>query len=177
MAPMYIDTVPNRNSPPAVLLREAWREGNKTRKRTLANLSDWPKEKIETFRRLLRDERLVSPQELFATQKSLPHGQVEAILEMIGRLELDRLISAQRCRERDLVVAMVAQRLISPASKLATTHHWHTTTLAEELGVAEATENDLYEAMDWLLQRKERHFTRRLYQNKPAGSANARRLV
>src|SRR6266436_4195502 len=153
---MYIDTVPNRNSPPAVLLREAWREGNKTRKRTLANLSDWPQEKIETLRRLLRDERLVSPQELFATQKSLPHGQVEAILEMIGKLELDRLISAQRCRERDLVVAMVAERLISPASKLATTQHWHTTTLAEELGVAEATENDLYQAMDWLLQRKER---------------------
>jgi len=153
---MYIDTVPNRNSPPAVLLREAWREGNKTRKRTLANLSDWPKEKIETFRRLLCDERLVSPHDLFATQKSLPHGQVQAILEMIGKLELDRLISAQRCRERDLVVAMVAQRLISPASKLATTHHWHTTTLAEELGVAEATENDLYAAMDWLLQRKER---------------------
>jgi transposase len=153
---MYIDTVPNRNSPPAVLLREAWREGNKTRKRTLANLSDWPPEKIETFRRLLCDERLVSPHDLFATQKSLPHGQVEAILEMIGKLELDRLISAQRSRERDLVVAMVVQRLISPASKLATTHHWHTTTLAEELGVAEATENDLYEAMDWLLERKER---------------------
>ncbi len=153
---MYIDTVPNRNSPPAVLLREAWREGKKTRKRTLANLSDWPPEKIETFRRLLCDERLVSPHDLFATQKSLPHGQVEAILEMIGKLELDRLISAQRCRERDLVVAMVVQRLISPASKLATTRHWHTTTLAEELGVAEATENDLYEAMDWLLERKER---------------------
>src|ERR1700688_2662198 len=153
---MYIDTVPNRNSPPAVLLREAWREGNKTRKRTLANLSDWPPDKIETFRRLLCDEQLVSPHDLFATQKSLPHGQVEAILEMIGKLELDRLISAQRCRERDLVVAMVAQRLIFPASKLATTLHWHTTTLAEELGVAEATENDLYEAMDWLLERKER---------------------
>ncbi|HMD41489.1 MAG TPA: IS1634 family transposase [Candidatus Acidoferrum sp.] len=153
---MYIDTVPNRNSPPAVLLREAWREGNKTRKRTLANLSAWPPEKIETFRRLLCDERLVSPHDLFATQKSLPHGQVEAILEMIGKLELDRLISAERCRERDLVVAMVVQRLISPASKLATTHHWHTTTLAEELGVAEATENDLYEAMDWLFERKER---------------------
>src|SRR5215831_5789842 len=143
-APMYIDTVPNRNSPPAVLLREAWREGNKTRKRTLANLSDWPKEKIETFRRLLRDEHLVSPHDLFATQNSLPHGHVEAILEMIGKLELGGLISAQRCRERDLVVAMVAQRLISPASKLATTQHWHTTTLAEELGVAEASENDLY---------------------------------
>ncbi len=153
---MYIDVVPNRDSPPAVLLREAWREGNKTRKRTLANLSDWPQEKIETFRRLLRDERLVSPEDLFATQKTLPHGHVQAVLEMIGRLGLDRLISAQRCRERDLVVAMIVQRLIDPCSKLATTRAWHTTTLAEELGVAEATENDLYEAMDWLLERQER---------------------
>jgi len=153
---MYIATVPNRNSPPAILLRQGWREGNKTRQRTLANLSDWPKEKIETFRRLLRDEPLVSPHDLFATQKSLPHGHVQAVLEMIGRLELDRLISAQRCREGDLVVAMIVQRLIAPCSKLATTREWHTTTLAEELGVAEATENDLYEAMDWLFARQER---------------------
>jgi transposase len=153
---MYIATVPNRNSPPALLLREGWREGNKTRQRTLANLSDWPKEKIETFRRLLRDEPLVSPHDRFATQKSLPHGHVQAVLEMIGKLELDRLISPQRCRERDLVVAMIVQRLIAPCSKLATTRAWHTTTLAEELGVTEATEDDLYEAMDWLLDRQER---------------------
>src|SRR5947207_11289782 len=153
---MYIDVVPNRNSPPAVLLREAWREGQKTRKRTVANLSDWPPERIETFRRVLRDEPLVSPHDLFTTQKSLPHGHVEAILEMIDRLKLNRLISAERCRERDLVVAMIVQLLIDPCSKLAATREWHTTTLAEELGVAEATENDLYEAMDWLLERKER---------------------
>src|SRR5437016_900979 len=153
---MYIDAVPNRNSPPAVLLREAWREGQKTRKRTVANLSDWPPERIETFRRVLRDEPLVSPHDLFTTQKSLPHGHVEAILEMIDRLKLNRLISAERCRERDLVVAMIVQRLIDACSKLATTREWHTTTLAEELGVAEATENDLYEAMDWLLERQER---------------------
>ena len=153
---MYISTVPNRNSPPAILLREGWREGNKTRQRTLANLSDWPQEKIETFRRLLRDEPLVSPHDLFTTEKSVPHGHVQAILEMIGRLKLDHLISVQRCRERDLVVAMIAQRLIDPCSKLATTRQWHTTTLAEELGVAEATENDLYEAMDWLSDRQER---------------------
>jgi len=153
---MYIDVVPNRNSPPAVLLREAWRKGRKTCKRTLANLSDWPKEKIETFRRLLRDEPLVSPLDLFATQKTLPHGHVQAVREMIAKLELDRLISAQHCHERDLVVAMIVQRLIAPCSKLATTRRWHTTTLADELGVAEATENDLYEAMDWLLERQER---------------------
>src|SRR6201997_3731612 len=153
---MYVEIVPNRDSPPAVLLREAWREGKKTRKRTLANLSDWPQERIENFRRVLRDERLVSPEELFATQKTLPEVHVEAILKMIGKLGLASLLSAQPCRERDLVVAMIVQRLIAPCSKLATTREWHTTTLAEELGVAEATENDLYEARDWLLDRQER---------------------
>src|ERR1700739_3180498 len=153
---MYIDVVPNRNSPPAILLREAWREGNKTHKRTLANLSDWPAEKIETFRRLLRDEALVSPQDLFTTQKTLPHGHVEVILEMIDRLKLDQVISSVRCRERDRVLAMMVQRLIDPCSKLATTREWHSTTLAEELGVADATEDDLYAAMDWLLERQER---------------------
>jgi transposase len=153
---MYIAVVPNRNSPPAILLREGWREGNKTRQRTVANLSDWPHEKVETLRRLLRDEPLVSPHDLFTTQKTRPHGHVEAILQMIRKLELDRLLCAQPCRERDLVVAMIAQRLIDPCSKLATTREWHTTTLAEELGVAAANENELYEAMDWLGERQER---------------------
>jgi transposase len=153
---MYIAVVPNRNSPPAILLREGWREGNKTRQRTLANLSDWPQEKIESFRRLLQDEPLVSPYDLFTTQKSLPHGHVEAVLEMVHKLKLERLICSQSCRERDLVVAMMVQRLIVPVSKLATTRLWHTTTLAEELGVAEATEDDLYAAMDWLGERQER---------------------
>ena len=154
--PMYIETVPNRNSPPAILLREGWREGKKTVKRTLANLSHWPKQKIETLRRLLRDETLVSPEDLFTTRQTLPHGHVEAVLGMIRKLDLDTMIAAKRCRERDLVVAMIVQRLISPASKLATTREWHTTTLAEELGVQEATEDDLYQAMDWLLERQER---------------------
>jgi len=153
---MYIATVPNRNSPPAILLREGWREGNKTRQRTLANLSDWPPEKIETFRRLLRDETLVSPRDLLTTEKSLPHGHVQAVLEMIARLKLDQLISSQPCRERDLVLAMIVERLIDPCSKLATTRRWHSTTLAEELGVEDASEDDLYAAMDWLLQRQER---------------------
>jgi transposase len=153
---MYIAVVPNRNSPPAILLREGWREGNKTRQRTLANLSDWPPEKIETLRRLLHNEPLVSPHDLFTTQKTVPHGHVQAILEMIRKLQLDRLISSQPGRERDLVVGMIVQRLLDPCSKLATTREWHTTTLAEELGVGEATENDLYAAMDWLLEHKER---------------------
>jgi len=153
---MYIETVPNRNSPPAILLRQAWREGKKTCKRTLANLSDWPQEKIETFRRLLSDEPLVSPHDLFTTENSLPHGHVEAILQMIRKLELERLISSQPCRQRDLVVAMIVQRLIAPVSKLATARQWHSTTLAEELGLGQATEDDLYAAMDWLGERQER---------------------
>lgn len=153
---MYVAVVPNRNSPPAILLREGWREGNKTRQRTLANLSDWPPEKIELLRRLLRDEALVSPQDLFTTQKTLPHGHVAAILEMMAKLKLDQMLCSQRCRERDLVLAMIVERLIDPCSKLATTRQWHSTTLAEELGVAEATEDDLYQAMDWLLERQER---------------------
>jgi len=153
---MYIETVPNRNSPPAILLREGWREGKRTRKRTLANLSAWPQEKIETFRRLLRDEPLLSPQDLLTTRQTLPQGHVEAVRAMIGRLGLDSLIASQRCRERDLVVGMIVQRLISPCSRLATTRQWQATTLAEELGIEEAREDDLYQAMDWLRARQER---------------------
>ena len=153
---MYIATVPNRNSPPAILLREGWRQGNKTRQRTLANLSHWPQEKIESLRRLLRDEPLVSPQDLLTTQKTLPHGHVEALLLAVRKLGLDAVISSKRCRERDLVLAMIVQRLLDPCSKLATTRQWHSTTLAEELGVSEATEDELYQAMDWLLERQPR---------------------
>ena len=130
--------------------------GNKTRQRTLANLSDWPKEKIETFRRLLRDQPLVSPQDLLATQQTLPHGHVEALLMAVRKLGLDAMISTQRCRQRDLVLAMIVQRLLQPCSKLATTRQWHNTTLGEELGVSNATEDELYEAMDWLLERQPR---------------------
>jgi len=153
---MYIETVPNRNSRPAILLREGWRQGKKTLKRTLANLSDWPLPKIEALRRVLRDETLVSPQDLLTTRQTLPHGHVEAILAMLHHLDLEAVIASKRCRERDLVVGMIVQRLIDPCSKLATTRAWHTTTLAEELGIAEATEDELYAAMDWLLARQER---------------------
>ena len=153
---MYIATVPNRNSPPAMLLREGWREGNKTRQRTLANLSHWPQQKIESLRRLLRDEPLVSPQDLLATQKTSSHGHVEALLLAVRKLGLDAMISSKPCRERDLVLAMILERLLDPCSKLATTRQWHSTTLAEELGVSEATEDELYQAMDWLLERQPR---------------------
>ena len=153
---MYIESVPNRKSPPAILLREGLRQGPKVVKRTLANLSHWPQHKIDTFRRLLRDEPLVSPQDLLSTQQTLPHGHVEALLTAIAKLGLDSMISAKRCPERDLVLAMILQRLLDPCSKLATTRQWQNTTLAEELGLSQASEEDLYGAMDWLWERKER---------------------
>jgi len=152
---MFIDIIPNRNSRPSVLLREAWREGEKVRKRTVANLTGWPNEKVEALRRVLKNEALMAPEEAFAIEQSLPHGHVEAVLGTIRKLGLERLISSTVCRERDLVVAMVAERLIHPCSKLATTRLWHSTTLAEELGVSDADEDDLYEAMDWLLGRQD----------------------
>lgn len=151
---MYIARIPNRSSPPAYLLRESYREGGKVKNRTLANLSHLPLEQIELIRRVLKGEMLVSPSKAFSIGRSRPHGHVEIVLGVIRKLGLDRIIASRRSRPRDLVVAMIAQRLLFPCSKLATTRHWHTTTLAEELGVADANENELYAALDWLLQRQ-----------------------
>ena len=156
MVPMYIETVPNRNSRPAILLREGWREGKRVRKRTLANLTHWPAPKLERLRRVLKDEPLVSPEEVFVIERSLAHGHVEVVLHALRRLKFAALLDAQPCRERSLVLAMVVERLLHPASKLATTRLWHTTTVAEEFGVVEAREDDLYRAMDWLLERQAR---------------------
>ena len=88
MVAMYVERVPNRNSPPAILLRDAWREAGKIRKRTLANLSHWPEDRIESLRRLLRGETLVSPQDAFAITSSRPHGHVEAVLGTMRKLGL-----------------------------------------------------------------------------------------
>jgi len=153
---MYIETVPNRSSPPAILLREARREGKKIVKRTLANLSHWPGEQVEAFRLLLRGERLVPAGELFRIQRALPHGHVEALLRMIGKLGLDTAIASKRCRERDLVLAMIVERLIHPRSKLANTRHWSDTSLSEELSVANVDVDEVYDALDWLLHRQNR---------------------
>lgn len=151
---MYIDIVPNRNSPPAILLREGWREGGKICRRTIANISDWPADKVNALRALLKGDSLVSRDELFSIEQSLPHGHVDAVLGTMKRLGIDAMISPKRSRERDLVVAMIAERLIHPCSKLATTRLWHTTTLAEELCVGDADVDELYDAMDWLLSRQ-----------------------
>ena len=104
---MYIERVPNRNSRPALLLREAWREGKTVRKRTVANLTDWPAAKVEALRRVLRGEGLAAPAPLFTVERALPHGHVEALLGTIRRLGLDTLLAAKRCRERDLVLALL----------------------------------------------------------------------
>ena len=153
---MYIETVPNRKSPPAILLREGWREGKKTKKRTIANLSHWPAAKIESFRRLLKDEPLVSANEILSIERSWPHGHVEAVLETMRRLGIADLVASQRSRSRDIVVAMIAERLLEPCSKLATTRVWHSSTLANLLAVEDADEDDLYAALDWLLARQRR---------------------
>ena len=151
---MYVETVPNRNSRPAILLREGWREGKQVRKRTLANLSDWPQPKIDALRRLLGNEPLVSPGDLFSTVRSVPHGHVDAILGTIRTLGLETLIASKRTRARDLVIAMIVDRLIHHSSKLGTTRLWKTTTLAEELSVEDADVDALYDALDWLLARQ-----------------------
>ncbi len=153
---MYIEIVPNRHSRPAVLLREGWRDGNKVLKRTLANLTDWSEARIEALRRVLKNEPVVGPQQVFVIERSLPQGHVQAVLQAIKRIGLDLVIAAKRSRARDLVLAMIVERLIHPCSKLATTRLWHSSTLAEELALTDASEDDLYEAMDWLLERQAR---------------------
>lgn len=151
---MFIDTVPNRGSPPAILLRESWREGRTTRKRTLANLSHWSAHQVEQLRRVLRHEPLVAPDALFTVERSVPHGPVEAILQVIRRLALDTVIAPKRSRERDLVLALLIERLMHPCSKLATTRLWNTTTLGETLGVQDTDVDEVYAALDWLLARQ-----------------------
>ncbi len=155
---MYVHTIPNRNSPPAKLLREGYREGGKVRSRTLANLSHLPDHIIELIDRSLKGETFVSVEEAFEiVQDGSPaHGHVQAVRTTMKRLGFAELIASRRSRQRDLVVGMVAARILAPKppSKIATTRWWHSTTLPDLLGVADADEDDLYEAMDWLLKRQ-----------------------
>ncbi|MFO8071987.1 MAG: IS1634 family transposase [Polyangia bacterium] len=153
---MYIEKVPNRNSPPAILLRQGWREGKKVKKKTIANLSHWPEEKVETLRLLLKDKRLAPVDELFEKTKTVHHGHVQSVLQAVDKLGLDKLISAKRCQERDIIVAAITARICKPDSKLAMSRWWKNTTLPEILEVGDADEDDIYEAMDWLLARQKR---------------------
>jgi hypothetical protein len=153
---MYIDVIPNRNSRSAILLRVGKREGKKIRKRTIANLTHWPAHKVGALRRLLKGEPQVQPTDVFVVEKTIAHGHVEAIVGTIKKIGLDTVIASKPCRECDLVVAMIAEQLIHPCSKLGSLRIWPTTTLPEELGVTDADEDDLYEAMDWLFERQHR---------------------
>ena len=152
---MHIDTIPNRNSRPAYLLRESVRDGKRVMKRTLANLSSLPLDQIEMIRRVLKGEKLGPVEAGLEVIRSAHHGHVEAVRSAMARLGFDKLIEAKSSRERDLVVAMVAGRIIAPdASKLGMTQAWSNTTLGDDLGVADAHEDELYAAMDWLLERQ-----------------------
>jgi transposase len=156
---MYIERVPNRSSPPAILLRESFREDGRVRKRTLANLSDWPSHRIDALAAVLKGQSVVGNLEgAFEIVRSRPHGHVAAVLGTLTRAKLDRILSRNRCRERDLCVAMIASRLIAPGSKLAITRGLSAkttdSTLGELLEVQEADEDECYEAMDWLLARQ-----------------------
>jgi len=137
-------------------LRRSFRVGARVLHETLGNLSHLPAHLIDIIRRSLAGEKFLPASDAFLVQRNLPHGHVQAVLGTMRRLGLDSLLASKPCAQRDLVVAMIAERLLYPCSKLATTRLWHTTTLAEELSVAEATEDDLYQAMDWLLERQPR---------------------
>ena len=153
---MYIAVIPNRGSPPAILLREGYREADKVKTRTLANLSKLPAEAIAVLGQVLKGKQMVSTDEAFEIVEdgSRAHGHAEAVLTAMRRLGFTGLINSRPSRQRDLVVAIVAARILKPQSKLATTRWWSSTTLTEMLGVDQADEDELYEAMDWLLERQ-----------------------
>ena len=169
---MYVERIPNRNSPPAILLRESYRDGNKFRRRTLANLSHWPPARIEALRCVLRDEAVApAAQDALTLLRSLPHGHVAAALGTLRKIGLDRVLSqggVQPRREVALCIAMIVARLIDPASKLATARgladDTATSSLGQVLGLGPVDEQELYEALDWLVgqqQRIERALARR----------------
>jgi transposase len=156
---MYIAEIPNRSSPPAILLREGYREAGKVKNRTLANLSMLPAEAIAALRRVLKGETLVPIDQVFEIVEggSRHHGHIEAVLVAMRRLGFAPLIASRHSRQRDLVIAMVVARIVeSKHSKLATTRWWHQTTLPEILNIEDADEDDLYAAMDWVLERQNR---------------------
>lgn len=156
---MYIEAVPNRNSPPAVLLRESYREGGKVRKRTLCNLSDWPAAHVEGLRGVLKGGTVIPAERgAFTVLRSLPHGHVAAALGTARRIGLDRILGPDGNRCRDLVLALLVGRILEPASKLAAARALSPATaassLGEVLGLGAVDEDELYTALDWLLERQ-----------------------
>ena len=137
------------------LLRRSYRENGKVKNETLGNLSHLPDALIDIIRRSLQGETFVPASQAFEVVRSRAHGHVQAVAVAMQRLGLASVVASQPSRERDLVLAMVASRIVQPDTKLATSRRWHCSTLAEDFGVVEATENDLYAAMDWLLARQD----------------------
>lgn len=138
------------------LLRRSYREDGKVKNETVGNLSSLPEHVVELIRRALKGETLAATTDLFEIVSSSHHGAVQAVKAAMDRLGVASLLAARSSEERQVVLAMVASRILEPQSKLATTRWWHTTTIPEEFGVAGAEENDLYTAMDWLLARQDR---------------------
>jgi transposase len=155
---MYIDIVPNRSSPPAVLLRESSREDGKIRKRTLANLSSLPPEAVEVLRRVLKGEKLIAAGESVQVERSASFGHVAAVLGTIRRLKLDQVLGTKRTPERDRVLAMVVARVLAPDSKLATARGLGEesafSALADALSLESVSADSLYRSLDWLLERQ-----------------------
>lgn len=152
---MHIDVVPNRGSRPAYLLRESFRQGGKVRKRTIANLSTLGDDQIDAIRRVLRGERLAPASELFEVTASRIHGDTHAVLSAMRRLGFRELLSSRPSFEADVVMGLVAARIAAPHTKLATGRWWQTRTLPQDLRIEHATEDDLYQSMDWLLDHQE----------------------
>jgi hypothetical protein len=159
MAVMYVTRVPNRGSPPAVLLRESYREGGKVKNRTVANLSSWPEAKVEALARALKGLPPAGLEGMIEVTRSLPHGHVAAVLGTIRSLGLEELIDPAPSRQRDLVTAMITAAVIDGSSKLATGRGLRAETAASSLGsllgLEACDEDDLYAAMDWLLPRQQ----------------------
>jgi transposase len=152
---MHIDVVPNRGSRPAYLLRESFRQGGKVRKRTIANLSTLADDQIDAIRRVLRGERLAPASELFEVTASRIHGDTHAVLSAMRRLGFRELLSSRPSFEAEIVMGLVAARIVAPHTKLATGRWWQTRTLPQDLRIEHATEDDLYQSMDWLLDHQE----------------------
>jgi DDE family transposase len=157
---MYIATIPNRSSPPAILLRESYRQDGQVKTRTLANLTSWPPAQLDTLRRVLRGAPLVAPEDTLEIVRSLPHGHVAAVLGTVRRVGLDTILAAKKGWYRELVMAMIVARILTPQSKLATARglgpDTASTSLGETLHVETADADALYAAMDWLLRRQPR---------------------
>ena len=170
---MFIDVVPNGRSAPAVLLRESWREGKRVRKRTIANLGALPPAMIDGLRVLLAGGSVVArPEEVFEIQRALPHGHVAAVVGMMRKLDLPRLLGRIASRERDLATAMIAGRLVAPGTKLATLRALSAETATSSLGrvldLGTIEDREIYAALDWLgaqQQRIERALARRHLQD------------